>query len=42
MEGKRLSESSVTLVQVMTSLDVNMAGNVHGGVIMKLIDRRRE
>jgi len=38
MDGKRVSESSAVLVQVMTPQDVNMAGNVHGGVIMKLID----
>jgi len=38
MEGKRASESSVTMAQLMTPQDVNKAGNVHGGVIMKLID----
>lgn len=38
MEGKRVRESSVTIAQVMESRDVNPAGNVHGGVIMKLID----
>ena len=38
MEGKKINESSVTMAQRMTAQDVNVAGNVHGGVIMKLID----
>lgn len=38
MEGKKVGESSVAFVQMMTMQDVNLAGNVHGGVIMKLID----
>lgn len=38
MIGKRVKESSVTLSQVMQPQDANLAGNVHGGVIMKLID----
>jgi len=38
MKGKSVKESSVTMSQIMTPQDVNMAGNVHGGVIMKLID----
>lgn len=38
MEAKKVSESSVIMAQVMTPQDVNNAGNVHGGVIMKLID----
>ena len=38
MKGKRVSESSVVMTQIMTPQDVNMAGNVHGGIIMKLID----
>ena len=38
MEGKKVSKSSLSLVQVMMPQDVNIAGNVHGGVIMKLID----
>jgi acyl-CoA hydrolase len=38
MEGKKVSESAVILAQVMTPQDANPAGNVHGGVIMKLID----
>ena len=38
MKGKRIRESAVTLAQVMNPQDANPAGNVHGGVIMKLID----
>jgi uncharacterized protein (TIGR00369 family) len=38
MQGKRVSETSVIMVQPMTPQDANQAGNVHGGVIMKLID----
>lgn len=38
MEGKKVSESSITVVQQMNQMDANLAGNVHGGVIMKLID----
>ena len=38
MQGKRVRESSVMLAQVMNPQDANPAGNVHGGVIMKLID----
>ena len=38
MEGKKVSESNVFMAQVMTPQDVNVAGNVFGGVIMKLID----
>jgi uncharacterized protein (TIGR00369 family) len=38
MEGKKVGESRVTLAQQMNPLDANPAGNVHGGVIMKLID----
>ena len=38
MEGKTVKESSVVMAQVMTPQEVNVAGNVHGGVIMKLID----
>jgi uncharacterized protein (TIGR00369 family) len=38
MVGKKVSESSVIMVQHMSPQDANMAGNVHGGVIMKLID----
>jgi uncharacterized protein (TIGR00369 family) len=38
MEGKRIQESSVVMSQMMSPQDANTAGNVHGGVIMKLID----
>lgn len=38
MEPKRVKDSSVTVVQQMTQMDANLAGNVHGGTIMKLID----
>jgi len=38
MEGKTVNESSVFIVQQMTQADANLAGNVHGGIIMKLID----
>lgn len=38
MKGKTTKESSVTIAQVMNPQDANPAGNVHGGVIMKLID----
>jgi uncharacterized protein (TIGR00369 family) len=38
MEGKTVRESQVVMAQVMTPQDVNIAGNVHGGVIMRLVD----
>jgi len=38
MHGKRVRESSILLAQVMNPQDANPAENVHGGVIMKLID----
>ncbi len=38
MEGKRATESQVTLTQVMGPADANALGNVHGGYIMKLCD----
>lgn len=38
MEGKKVADSSVIIAQVMIPQDANPAGNVHGGVIMKLID----
>jgi len=38
MEGKKVKESAIEIVQQMTPQDANMAGNIHGGVIMKLID----
>ena len=38
MEGKKIGESSAVMAQQMNPQDANPAGNVHGGVIMKLID----
>jgi uncharacterized protein (TIGR00369 family) len=38
MEGKRVKDSILIMAQQMTPQDANLAGNVHGGVIMKLID----
>ncbi len=38
MQGKKISESSVIMVQPMSPQDANLSGNVQGGVIMKLID----
>lgn len=38
MEGRRVAESQVQLVQAMGIQDANVAGFVHGGVIMKLVD----
>ena len=38
MEGKAVSQSRVTLTQVMGPGHANTLGNVHGGVIMKLCD----
>lgn len=38
MKGKTVKESSVIMSQCMTPQDANAAGNVHGGVIMKLVD----
>lgn len=38
MQNKRISDSAVTLSQLMGPQDTNGLGNVHGGVIMKLVD----
>lgn len=38
MKGKSVSESTVVIVQQMIQTDANLAGNVHGGSIMRLID----
>jgi uncharacterized protein (TIGR00369 family) len=38
MKEKTVGETSITIAQVMIPQDTNPAGNVHGGVIMKLID----
>ena len=37
-ESKTVAESTVTFVRTMTQMDANLAGNVHGGVIMKEVD----
>lgn len=36
--GKSISESKITLSLMMSPQDANTLGNVHGGVIMKLVD----
>ena len=36
--GKTIAQSRVTLSSVMGPQDTNIHGNVHGGVIMKLVD----
>ena len=38
MQGKRISESSVIMVQPMSPQDANTAGNVQGVIIMRLVD----
>ncbi len=38
MKAKPVTESNVFIVQQMTQNDANLAGNVHGGIIMKQID----
>ena len=38
MEVKHVSDSQVTLSQLMQPEHVNVLGNVHGGVLMKLMD----
>ncbi|ETR74338.1 MAG: acyl-CoA hydrolase [Candidatus Magnetoglobus multicellularis str. Araruama] len=38
MKKKRISETSVTLTHIFMPHDANPSGNVHGGVLMKLID----
>ena len=38
MEGKKISDSRVTLSHMMGPQDANGLGNVHGGIIMKLAD----
>ncbi len=38
MQGKRISETRVIMVQPMSPQEANTAGNVQGGAIMKLID----
>ena len=36
--GKPTSYSRVTLSRIMTMVDVNLYGSVHGGVVMKFVD----
>jgi uncharacterized protein (TIGR00369 family) len=38
MKAKRVAETGITMAQVMNPENANPFGNVHGGVIMKLID----
>jgi acyl-CoA hydrolase len=38
MEAKRVKDSSVITAQMMIPQDANPAGNVHGGVVVKIID----
>ncbi len=38
MEGKPAQDSKAMIIQQMTQADANLAGNVHGGSIMKLVD----
>lgn len=38
MNEKRISESSITMSEVMLPIHANAAGNVHGGEIMKIMD----
>jgi acyl-CoA hydrolase len=38
MQAKRVRDSQITIVYQMTHQDANLAGNVHGGVILKNID----
>src|SRR5512136_3233896 len=38
MQAKRVKDSTITIVYQMTPQDANLAGNVHGGVILKNID----
>jgi acyl-CoA hydrolase len=38
MTGVPVRAARTTLSQIMTSLDVNLLGTVHGGVVMRLVD----
>jgi acyl-CoA hydrolase len=38
LPGKRVTESSIVMNQLMLPPDANPWGNVHGGTIMKLVD----
>jgi acyl-CoA hydrolase len=37
-DGRPTSHSRVTLSRIMTAIDVNLYGTVHGGVLMKFVD----
>ena len=39
METKKVSESKVEIAQIMMPEHSNVAGNVHGGYILKLVDQ---
>jgi uncharacterized protein (TIGR00369 family) len=38
MKGKTVKETSIVMSQIMQPQDANPMGNVHGGIIVKLID----
>jgi acyl-CoA hydrolase len=38
MQGKQVKDSQITLHQIMLPEHANFMGNVHGGVIMKMVD----
>lgn len=38
MKPKRVTDSQVTISRLMEPGDANLLGNVHGGILMKLID----
>ena len=38
MDGKQIKESSVIMAQMMIPQDANPAGNIHGGVVVKILD----
>ena len=38
MQAKQVKDSQITIIYQMTHQDANLAGNVHGGVILKDID----
>jgi acyl-CoA hydrolase len=38
MDARPAAASRCTLSRIMTALDANLHGNIHGGVIMKLVD----
>ncbi|MEU4421851.1 acyl-CoA thioesterase [Actinoplanes sp. NPDC024001] len=38
LTGRPTADSRVTLSRIMTAVDVNLYGTVHGGVLMKFVD----